>query len=177
MGKLFSNGKDSTLEDDHCIVFNQLYGSNLHISCGAKVGCDFLLYDGPREERHAFAGLRILTTNAVNITHQEQWQLPIPSPYDLAGFVRCLNTAGKLALLATVIRSNPISNDDVDTNSTGCCRRGNVVKVAFVDLVLEKNLTAPTHQRRTTRRSNNKRKEIGKNLSKKKSSPTRSNKE
>lgn len=177
MGKLFSDVKDFTLEDDHCIVFNLLYGSKLHISCGAKFGCDFLLYDGPREERHAFAGLRILTTNAVNSQHQQHWQLPIPSPYDLAGFVRCLNTAGKLALLATVIRSNAICNEDVNVDSSACCRRGNVVKVAFVDLVLEKNLTAPTHQRKTIRSSNNKkRKEIGKNLSKKKKSPTRSNK-
>lgn len=169
MGKLYSNENDAKVEDNHCIIFNHLYDRNLHISCGAKFGCDFLLYDGPREERHAFAGLRILTPNTFNSTDQEQSQLPIPSPYDLAGFVRCLNTAGKLALLATVIRTNSVCKyKDNDGSPTTCGSRENVVKVVFVELVLEKNLTAPTHQRKSTRKSNSKRKEIGKNLAKKK---------
>jgi tRNA splicing endonuclease len=169
MGKFCSNVNDTTVEDDHCIIFNQLYDRNLHISCGAKFGCDFLLYDGPREQRHAFAGLRILTPNTLNSEDQEQSQLPIPSPYDVAGFVRCLNTAGKLALLATVIRSNPVCKyDENDGDTTTCGSRENVVKVVFVELVLEKNLTAPTHQKKSTRKSNSKRKEIGMNLAKKK---------
>jgi len=58
--------------------------------------------------------------------------LPVPSAYDLAGYVRGLNTAGKLALLATVIIEK-----DVD-------------KVLIVDLALEKifnGSNAPTELR------------------------------
>ena len=33
-------------------------------------------------------------------------KFPLPRAYDLAGYVRCLNTAGKLALLATVIHDD-----------------------------------------------------------------------
>lgn len=73
-------------------VLQLLYtNTNLHIACGAKFGCEYLVYDGPRKERHAFAGLRILP-------HEKR----IPSPYSMSAYVRCLNTAGKLALLATV---------------------------------------------------------------------------
>jgi hypothetical protein len=49
------------LDSDKTIVCSLLHTrTNLHISCGAKFGCDFLLYDGPRHERHAFAGLRVI---------------------------------------------------------------------------------------------------------------------
>jgi len=105
-------------------------GTHLHISCGAKFGCDYLLYDGTRQERHAFAGLRVVETTT-------QTAFPLPSAYDLAGYVRCLNTAGKLALLATVIR------DDESTTGRG---GSGLCRVAIVDLALEK--IAPTTSRR-----------------------------
>lgn len=109
-------------------------GTHLHISCGAKFGCDYLLYDGPREERHAFAGLRIIRSS-------DEETFPVPSSYDLAGYVRGLNTAGKLALLATV-----------RTNLSGH-------RVAMVDLALEKV--------RATNFSGRSGKKAPKNLSKK----------
>ena len=111
--------------------------SLLHVSCGAKFGCDFLLYDGCRDKRHAFAGLRVI--------EKTKSKLPLPSSYDMAGYVRCLNTAGKLALLATV---------EYDESS---------VRVAFVDLALEKILSETQQQSRKTTKA---RREMGKNLAK-----------
>jgi hypothetical protein len=102
--------------------------SPLHVSCGIKFGCDYLLYDGPRNERHAFAGLRVLAGAG--------------NPYDLAGYVRGLNTAGKLALVASV-------DDDG--------------RIALVDLALEKILSAPTHLKRKRIKA---RKEVGQKLAK-----------
>jgi len=158
MGK--SIGHSNFIEDDHHIIFNQLHGPkfNLHISCGAKFGCDFLLYDGPREERHAFAGLRILhsSSSPSTATTAAGEVLPIATPYDLSGFVRGLNTAGKLALLATVVRSKSSISDSLPA----------AAKIAFVDLALEKDLTAPTHQKKKQTTTQQKRKEMGKNLSK-----------
>lgn len=132
-------------DDDIALVYRLLYRkTNLHVACGSKFGCDLLLYDGSREERHAFAGLRICScTSADNKALDESAEfvdptdgsvvsLPLPSSYDLAGYVRCLNTAGKLALLATVIRGED----------------GAESRVAIVDLALEKVLSAPTHKKR-----------------------------
>jgi len=102
--------------------------SQIHISCGVKFGCDYLLYDGRRHERHAFAGLRVMVDEA--------------NPYDLAGYVRGLNTAGKLALVAKV---------EADGS------------VALVDLALEKILTAPTHLKRKRKQA---RKDVGQKLTK-----------
>jgi hypothetical protein len=96
-------------------------GTNLHLSCGAKFGCDFLVYDGSRNERHAFAGLRVLHCDSNDV---DDVGLPLPTAYDMAGYVRCLNTAGKLSLLATVVK-------DEKTNTR---------RVAIVDLALEKIL-------------------------------------
>lgn len=127
---------------DASIVFEYLFReSNYYVSCGAKFGCDFLIYDGPREERHAFAGLRILQAKGED--------LPIQSAFSLSGFVRCLNTAGKFALLGTVVRD----------------RKGGMpsYRLAFVDIALEKVLTAPTHKKRARTQ---KRRDIAKNLSK-----------
>lgn len=108
-------------------VFRHLHRySNLHISCGEVFGCDFLLYDGKREDRHAFAGLRIYTCDKKN----NEFIYPIPSAYDMAGFVRAMTTARKLALVATVVK------DEGD---------GNVHRVLIVDLALEKVLSVPTH--------------------------------
>lgn len=82
-----------TEDPDWPILMRALYrGRGLHVGCGAKFGSDVLLYDGPRSKRHAFAGLRLVRRQA-----------RIPRAYDMAGFVRCLNTANKLALLAVVI--------------------------------------------------------------------------
>lgn len=107
--------KRGQVDADTDAVVSILYRqSNLHVSCGAKFGCDFLLYDGRRDQRHAFAGLRIIERTSS--------KLPLPSPYDLTGYVRCLNTAGKLALLATV------EHDESGAH------------VAIVDLALEKIL-------------------------------------
>jgi hypothetical protein len=95
-------------------------GTNLHLSCGAKFGCDLLLYDGPRHERHAFAGLRVVRSDDGD---DKTLQFPLPTAYNMAGYVRCLNTAGKLALLGTVVK---------DSTS------GILLRVAIVDLALEK---------------------------------------
>lgn len=107
------------------IVVEMLYkDTNLHIACGSKFGCDYLLYDGPRNERHAFAGLRILpfptanqpetkrlTSNKDDNKRKDTKYLLFPqqNPYELSGYVRCLNTAGKLALLATVYSDSIVS--------------------------------------------------------------------
>jgi len=135
------------LDETHSIFYDCLYHqfSNLHISCGAKFGSDYLLYDGNRKERHAFAGVRILTTE---IGQDGQVIFPLPTPYDLQGFVRCLNTAGKLALLATVVTRNEGEQ-----------------RVVVVDLALEKILSAPTHLRKQNK-SKEARKKVGENLAK-----------
>ena len=119
-------------DSDMEVIYHLLHRySTLHISCGAKFGCDLLLYDGPRHERHAFAGLRVYSN------------LNVPTAYDLASYARCLHTAGKLALLATVQR------------------RESKCHVAFVDLVLEK--IANTTSARVPK---GRRQDISKNLSK-----------
>ena len=176
--------------------------TDYHWSCGAKFGADFLLYDGPRSQRHAFGGLRIIlvpppppptTTTTARSTNNGHLDLStattppttaaaaaapalaarMPSAYELAAYVRCLNTAGKLALLATVV----VVDDDDDRSGTSSGRSdGNPnhaemtptttprFKVAFVDVALEKILTAPTHQRYGR---SEKRRDVAKNLAKK----------
>ena len=117
-----------TYDESAYLIFRYLHQHfNLHIACGAIFGCDYLLYDGRREDKHSFAGLRIHT---VTNSNNEDMALPIPSAYDMHGFVRAMNTARKLALVATVVRStdNP-----------------NAARIAIVDLALEAILTAPTH--------------------------------
>ena len=96
-----------------------------HLACGAKFGCNYLLCDGLWQEQHAFAGLRIVVGR-----HD------IPSAYSLAGYVRCLNTAGKLTLLGTVEWWEEEGRD----GNTGA-----VFKI--VDLALKKILTTSMHQR------------------------------
>ncbi|KAL7543745.1 hypothetical protein ACHAWF_007451 [Thalassiosira exigua] len=121
---------------DAYAVFRHLHQhSNLHVACGALFGCDFLLYDGRREDRHSFAGLRVYSCRrGGNVDPCEVF--PTPTAYDLTGFVRTMNTARKLALVATVVRDS------------------NTARVAVVDLALEKVLTAYTHIRKgnTTKR-------------------------
>ena len=117
----------STFDMDVSVVFEYLHRETaFFVSCGAKFGSDFLIYDGPREERHAFAGMRVLSAKD---------GLPLPTAYSLAGYVRCLNKAGKLALLATTVKDN-----EVDGKS--------LYRVALVDVALEKILSAPTHKKR-----------------------------
>jgi hypothetical protein len=98
--------------DDVAVAIIQLLhaGTSLHIACGAKFGCDYLLYDGLRSERHAFAGVRFGL---------------FPNAYEMSGYVRCLNTAGKLALLAAAQQ---------DTTEAGEV----FYRVAIVDLALVK---------------------------------------
>ncbi|KAL3801771.1 hypothetical protein HJC23_001167 [Cyclotella cryptica] len=115
-------------ESTYLILRHLHRNSTLHLACGARFGCDFLLYDGRREERHSFAGLRVYS-----IPNDHDQVLPLPSAYDITGFVRAMNTARKLALVATVMRS--VDNPDV-------------ARIAIVDLALEKVLTAPTHIRK-----------------------------
>ena len=86
------------------------------------------MYDGKREDRHSFAGLRIYTCDKRN-----ECKFPVPSAYDLTGFVRTMNTARKLALVATVIK-------DDDEEGT--------VRVLIVDLALEKILSVETHKKK-----------------------------
>ncbi|KAL7457901.1 hypothetical protein ACHAWC_010434 [Mediolabrus comicus] len=113
------------------LVFRHLNQySNLHISSGEIFGCDFLLYDGKREDRHSFAGLRVYTCNKKK---NESLVYPIPSAYDMSGFVRSMNTARKLALIATVVRDE---------------EEGGTDRVLIVDLALEKVLDAPTHKKK-----------------------------
>lgn len=146
-------------DGDISAVYSQLHRqTTLHVSCGAKFGCDFLLYDGRREDRHAFAGLRVYCCGKTSpdIGDDESAvvsSLPLPSAYDLAGYVRGLNTAGKLALIATVVRTEQ--------------KHDAPLRVAYVDLALEKILSAPTHQKKNFRNDQTARREIGKNLSKK----------
>ena len=126
------------LDGNKAIVVDILHNqTNTHVSCGAKFGCDYLLYDGPRSERHAFAGMRVVEDGVDDI----------PTAYNIAGYVRCLNTAGKLALLAKVVRNHVTK----------------AVSVVIVDLALEKILTAPTHTKRSRREA---RKKVGQNLAK-----------
>jgi len=114
----------SSFDNDLNIVAQVIYQqSNAYISCGAKFGCDFLLYDGPRKERHAFAGLRLVTPDEGSTL--QGGSFPILSAYCIAGYVRCLNTAGKLALFATVKR---------DLQEDGAP----IYRVAFLDLKLER---------------------------------------
>jgi hypothetical protein len=50
----------TTYDDDTYAIVSHLHNhSNIHITCGASFGCDYLLYDGRRTERHSFAGLRV----------------------------------------------------------------------------------------------------------------------
>lgn len=101
-----------------------LSGSNINMSCGASFGCDLLLYDGNRCQRHAFAGLRVLY-------QPNDMEFPLPTAYNMAGYVRGLNSAGKLALLAFAVPDEP---------------DGESFRVAIVDLALVK-LTTRGNQR------------------------------
>ncbi|KAL3937450.1 MAG: hypothetical protein SGARI_002121 [Bacillariaceae sp.] len=148
----------SSLSHDEMIsiVFEYIHRSTpYYVSCGAKFGSDFLIYDGPREERHAFAGLRVLSPQfSPSAMEQQHHHLPLPTAFSLTSYVRCLNTAGKLALIATVV---PAAADDDST-----------YQVLLIDVALEKVLDAPTHKRKrgNSKMIQEKRKDITKNLAK-----------
>ena len=143
---LSKQSHQSWYNKSHEIVFELLYNQfpSFHISCGSKFGCDYLIYDGCRMECHAFAGLRIVCVepNDNNMIRSRDDSLhdlcfPLPTPYDLSGYVRGLNTAGKLALLAMVAQGE--SNEkNVDTDQS--YMRVDY-HVAIVDLALKKILT------------------------------------
>jgi len=219
MSPLSSQSQSSSLlqhDDILSIVFEYLHReTNFYVSCGAKFGADYLVYDGPRDKRHAFAGLRVLSrfTNSMtsssaaatsssllstdkDLTLSSETELPLPTAYSLTSFVRCLNTAGKLALLATVEEvevifpnnKNPkgssendndqktiitrIKNNVTDENNDN--RRSKIAstttthyRVAFVDVALEKVLDVHKRKRGSSKKKLQKRRDVTQNLAKK----------
>ena len=187
-------------DDVLSIVFEYIHRETpYYVSCGAKFGSDFLVYDGPRDKRHAFAGMRVLSrftssmttvsckstpdassshSNAdksESVSKDDHVELPLPTAYSLTGFVRCLNTAGKLALLATVDELSDDDDDDdnvedTDGKESSAVRFGAKKKryrVAFVDVALEKVLDV--HKRKNRGRSHKKlqkRRDVTQTLSK-----------
>lgn len=122
-GDLYSTfplaSSSSRADLDRAAVIQALHcGTHLHVSCGAKFGGDYLIYEAPRDECHAFAGLRVLSSSNTDA-------YPIPTAYDMTGYVRCLHTAAKLALLAMVQERTTIDGTLV-------------YHVAFVELALIK---------------------------------------
>ena len=177
---------------------------NLRISCGAKFGCDYLLYDGHRKDRHAFAGLRVCllekdtentddypeivvgecsTTSFRSGDTKSKWfhrlkttttTFPSLNVFELSGFVRVLNTAGKLALLALVQLENVVEENQKDeeegdekTSDSFVPKKGQRIfcKVSIIDLALEKILSANHHHCETDEEAA--RKVVGRHLSKK----------
>lgn len=167
-------------DDILSIVFEYIHRETPYfISCGAKFGSDFLIYDGPRDKRHAFAGLRVLSSSTSSMTttaspstlvktsllkdaqsnksmsNGDVVELPLPTAYSLTGFVRCLNTAGKLALLATVEElSDTVDMVENEPSEKRFYIEKKVYRVAFVDVALEKVLDV--HKRKNRGRSDKK---------------------
>jgi hypothetical protein len=133
---------------DAAVVHVLHRNTTLHLSCGAKFGCDYLLYEGPRHDHHAFAGLRIIEPAQLRppVSDGEEVPtvefpppLPVPDPCDLAGYVRGLNTAGKLALLATVVPDvEGVIAAPEDWDPIGFPPSSSSYRVAIVDLALKK---------------------------------------
>jgi hypothetical protein len=190
---LSSLSSSSILQHDDIlsIVFEYLHRETpFYLSCGAKFGADYLLYDGPREERHAFAGLRVLSrfTNSMtsSSSSSSEFQLPLPTAFSLTSFVRCLNTAGKLALLATVEEVQVVApdnnekqkeegsngDDDIDQNNVITRKNNNNnitthYRVAFVDVALEKVLDVHKRKKGSSKKKLQKRRDVTQNLAKK----------
>jgi hypothetical protein len=200
-----SSSSSSILQHDDIIsiVFEYLHRETpFYLSCGAKFGSDLLIYDGPRESRHAFAGLRVLSrfTNSmtssssllpatdkdVNIlSSSSELQLPLPTAFSLTSFVRCLNTAGKLALLATVEEvevvvpdnnekqkegsngDNDIDQNDIITRKNNNNNNTTHYRVAFVDVALEKVLDVHKRKKGSSKKKLQKRRDVTQNLAKK----------
>jgi hypothetical protein len=151
----------STYDEDAYAVVGHLHrNSRIHVACGAAFGCDFLLYDGRREERHSFAGLRVYGSRRrrgdddgrrpdASDTSKEgaAAQFPTPSAYDLTGFVRTMNTARKIALVAMVVRGGGRGGSDRGDGGDDAMAQPNT-RIAIVDLALEKVLTALAHVRK-----------------------------
>ena len=153
--RLISSEKALQHDDILSIVFEYIHRDTpYYVSCGAKFGSDFLIYDGPRDQRHAFAGLRVLSQFTNSMIQDNTVELPLPTAYSLTGFVRCLNTAGKLALLATV--TQVIEESSIRYN------------VAFVDVALEKVLDVHKRKNRSNKKKKlQKRRDVTQTLSKK----------
>lgn len=167
-----SSSTATTYDDDTYAIVSHLHNhSNIHITCGSSFGCDYLLYDGRRTERHSFAGLRVYhcsggvkkkngttTTNMNGDGGGDDFELPMPSAYDMTGFVRTMNTARKIALIAVVVTiedeqhgndDNTGEKDDKKEDTTIKTPRNNTIRrIAIVDLALEKVLTAHAHIRK-----------------------------
>lgn len=132
-------------DTDTCAIIQHLHQqSKLHITCGATFGCDFLLYDGNREDTHSFAGLRVccstnsmVTSCCIRSNVEEGIQFPIPTAYDMYGFVRSMNTARKIALLATVVRVRQRKQRDNDESDDAHDDETIVDKVVIVHLALK----------------------------------------
>jgi hypothetical protein len=203
--KSSSSSSSSILQHDDIlsIVFEYLHRETpFHLSCGAKFGSDMLLYDGIRETRHAFAGLRVLSRFTNSMTSSSsllsttdkdlntssssslELQLPLPTAFSLTSFVRCLNTAGKLALLATVEevqvvvpdnneeqKEGSYGNDDIDQNDIITRKNNNNstthYQVAFVDVALEKVLDVHKRKKGSSKKKLQKRRDVTQNLAKK----------
>ncbi len=153
--RLISSEKPLQHDDILSIVFEYIHRETpYYVSCGAKFGSDFLIYDGPRDQRHAFAGLRVLSPYTNPMIQDDTVELPLPTAYSLTGFVRCLNTAGKLALLATV--TQVIEESTIRYN------------VVFVDVALEKVLDVHKKKNRSNKKKKlQKRRDVTQTLSKK----------
>ena len=87
---LLRNPSPSYDADTYAIFRHLNQYSNLHLACGALFGCDFLLYDGRREERHSFAGLRVYSGSGNNRDATSTQDVgvkgakfPIPTAYDM----------------------------------------------------------------------------------------------
>ena len=166
-------------EDAYAVICHIHRYSRLHVACGAAFGCDFLLYDGRREARHSFAGLRIHSSGSRHrrgggrdckigdrcksgdkdddhdgrvdasgtSTEGGVVRFPVPTAYDMSGFVRTMNTVRKMALVAMVVRDRRRSGSGHNATELN-------TRIAIVDLALEKVLTAHAHIRKgsTTKR-------------------------
>jgi hypothetical protein len=100
--------------------------------------------------------------------------LPQLSPYDIAGYVRGLNTAGKLSLVATVVTkryyasSSSQERPEIHESQTDHVENSTpyyIHHIALVDLALEKVLDAPTHLKKSPK-LRKPRKDMGLNLDK-----------
>ena len=80
-------------------------------------------------------------------------RFPTPSAYDMTGFVRTMNTARKIALVAMVVRRGGRRGSGGGDCDDDAMAQPNA-RIAIVDLALEKVLTAHAHVRKgsTTKR-------------------------
>ena len=159
---IFSSTSSSQKRRSHSVVFQTLINPSktpsdrqgFHISCGGKFGADLLLYDGDRERVHAFAGLRVyrlsktLTDKALE---DDEGGLALimkqlPNCYDLTGYVRGLNTASKIALIAIFVEGSSSTTGASGTSGEGDC-------IVWIRLWLKKIETNETHIKNAKRKA------------------------